>query len=301
MTTYAKSAFNSALYASFRPTYPRQLFDFVFKYHEQSKNARWDTAVDLGCGPGMATTQLTPFKRVIGVDPSANMIKQAQANPSNSIGTLEYVQSPAEDLGFLADGSVDFVMAAQAAHWFNWTKIWPEVSRVLKSGGSAAFWGYSEFRLPRYPSLTPTITSYFQGNNPAESMGPYWQQPGRSILENLLLDIPSATDVLPDQFTDFQRVFYTSPYHLHVPSPLPVILIKSVTWSDLLAYFRTASAFHTFQEQFPEDSKRPDGDLAARFLRRLIEGAAKEDGKNIEIHDEVQIEWPLALILAKRT
>jgi trans-aconitate 3-methyltransferase len=54
---------------------------------------------------------LTPFKRVIGVDPSANMVKQAQANLSPSIGTLEYIQSKSEDLSFLEDASVDFVMA----------------------------------------------------------------------------------------------------------------------------------------------------------------------------------------------
>jgi len=32
------------------------------------------------------------------------------------------------------------VVVAQACHWFNWTKIWPELARVLKKNGSAAFW-----------------------------------------------------------------------------------------------------------------------------------------------------------------
>ena len=52
MTTFSKATFDSARYASFRPTYPRQLFDAAFKYHEQTRDARWDLAVDLGCGTG---------------------------------------------------------------------------------------------------------------------------------------------------------------------------------------------------------------------------------------------------------
>jgi hypothetical protein len=60
-----------------------------------------------------------------------------------------------------------------------------------------------------HPSLTPLITQYAQGSDPANSLGPHWQQPGRSILDNHLVQVPSATDVLPDKFSDFQRVYFT--------------------------------------------------------------------------------------------
>lgn len=52
MSAFASSAFNTALYASMRPTYPCQLYEAIFDYHRQSKSARWDVAVDLGCGTG---------------------------------------------------------------------------------------------------------------------------------------------------------------------------------------------------------------------------------------------------------
>lgn len=52
MATYAKASYNAAKYAANRPTYPRQLFEFVFRYHERGTKARFDTAIDLGCGPG---------------------------------------------------------------------------------------------------------------------------------------------------------------------------------------------------------------------------------------------------------
>lgn len=29
---------------------------------------------------------------------------------------------------------------AQAAHWFNWEKFWPEVARVLRKDGTLAVW-----------------------------------------------------------------------------------------------------------------------------------------------------------------
>jgi hypothetical protein len=68
---------------------------------------------------------------------------------------------------------------------------------------------YSEFRVAGHPSLTPLITEYAQGSDPENSLGPHWQQPGRSILDNHLVHIPSAIDVLPDKFTEFERVFFT--------------------------------------------------------------------------------------------
>jgi len=33
-----------------------------------------------------------------------------------------------------------YSFVAQAAHWFDWSKMWPEVARILRKSGSAAFW-----------------------------------------------------------------------------------------------------------------------------------------------------------------
>jgi trans-aconitate 3-methyltransferase len=180
MAAFAKSGFNAATYAAFRPTYPRQLFDFVFQYHARITGARWDTAVDLGCGTGQwpvisptkfasqlealgqATVGLTPFKRVVGVDPSSRMLDRAR-DFTLSLGgdegmKYEFVQSVAEDLHSFQDGSVDMIVSgmhtmlidinsliyallpAQAGHWYDWHKVWPECARVLRKGGSAAIW-----------------------------------------------------------------------------------------------------------------------------------------------------------------
>ncbi|KAG2131462.1 hypothetical protein BD769DRAFT_1386682 [Suillus cothurnatus] len=163
MTTFGKSIFDTSIYAAFRPTCPRSLFDFIFRYHERNKGARWDRPVDLGCGMGQATVELTPFKYL--------MIEVAQDTLKKTPG--------AQSLPFLEDSSVDLVIAGA----------------VLRKDGSAAFWIYSEFRFTRYPSLTQKIKTYSQGVDPLHSVGPYWQQPGRSILENHLVKVPDGNEV----------------------------------------------------------------------------------------------------------
>lgn len=130
------------------------------------------------------------------------------------------------------------VYLAQAAHWFDWSKLWPEVARVLRKGGSAAFWAsvhfnnnsiinanfillqiYSEFRIQNHQSLTPLITQYSQPQDadPRLSLGPHWQRPGRTILENHLLDVPDANQVFPEQFSDWERIFFVGTPTLKLP------------------------------------------------------------------------------------
>ncbi|KAG1779968.1 S-adenosyl-L-methionine-dependent methyltransferase [Suillus placidus] len=302
MATFSKSSFDSAIYATFRPTYPRSLYNCIFQYHERNKGARWDRAVDLGCGTGQATVELTPFKRVTGVDPSSKMIEVAQStlkNKSTSTGQYEFVQASAESLPFL-DSSVDLVISAQACHWFDWNKIWPELARVLRKDGSAAFWGYSKFRFTRYPSLTQQIDAYVEGIDPLNSVGPYWEQPGRSILDNHLIEVPEGNEVVPGAFSDFERVFFTGDHYPSLPSPRSVIMRKKMTWDDLLSYLNTWSVLHTFRQHNPTDWETPRGDVAVRFCKDLKEGVEREDGRAVEGHDEVDIEFPLAMILVKR-
>jgi len=283
--------------------------------------------VDLGCGTGQATVEMHPFKKIIGVDPSQKMLESSRnyassflsegsksAQVHTDIGSrFEFVQSPAEDLAFLKDGSVDIVVAAQAAHWFDWNRLWPELARVLRKNATVAFWGYSDFRLTCYPSLSPIITQYMQGTDPANSLGPHWE-PGRAVLDNHLRTIPSAASVVPDAFAGEQRLYYTGSYYPELPSSLPVILRKKVTWEGFYAYLQSFSSLHTFHERYPEDLKRPDGTIAQKFMQALKtemeqldkvtsttkEGSLSSAKEESNGGGEVEIEWPLALILVKR-
>ena len=120
-------------------------------------------------------------------------------------------------------------------------------------------------------------------------------------MDNHLLAVPDPTTVLPDKFSSFERVFYAGDHYPSLPNPRPVILRKDMTWTDLMGYFRTFSSLHNFHEQYPQDLRREDGDIAVRFWRRLKEEVASVDGKEIPSDDDViTIEWPLAMILARR-
>ncbi|KAF9067592.1 S-adenosyl-L-methionine-dependent methyltransferase [Rhodocollybia butyracea] len=338
MATFAKTSFSAAVYAASRPTYPKALFQFIFDYHERGSAAlpsaakssssshilrpRWNVAVDLGCGTGQATTELHPFKRVIGVEPSKVMVEKAKSQVSTLLGDadtsqFEFVQTSAENLVFLEDESVDLVISAQAAHWFDWNKQWPEIARVLKPSGTVAFWTYSEFRLPQYPSLTPLITHYLQGKDPDTSLGLYWE-PGRTIVERHLVDVPEPKQVLEskDIMTDTDRVYLSGEYHEaspsvspspNAPTTLPVILRSQTTWNGLLGYFHTFSSLHTYLEQHPNDAVDNGGrSLPERTLSKLMEGAEEELKKmgqekvTVQGEDKLIVEWPIAMVLAKK-
>lgn len=65
---------------------------------------------------GQATRKLTPFRTVLGIDLSAKMIVQAQAQSQNDAGLpgqISFVQSGAETLPYLEDGSVGMVVSDQ--------------------------------------------------------------------------------------------------------------------------------------------------------------------------------------------
>lgn len=92
--------------------------------------APFDLALDVGCGTGQSAVVLTEIaKRVIGIDPSAEMLAHAESHPN-----VEYVQSAAEHTPF-EDGRFDLVSAAQAYHWFDHDAFLEESYRLLRAPG----------------------------------------------------------------------------------------------------------------------------------------------------------------------
>ena len=71
---------------------------------------------------------------------------------------------------------------------------------------------YSEFRLPAYPHLTAAIDHYSTSKqDPTTSVGAYWQQPGRSILRNHLVEVPEPKR---EMFEPLERVYFTGEHLL---------------------------------------------------------------------------------------
>jgi ubiquinone/menaquinone biosynthesis C-methylase UbiE len=145
-------------YATFRPSYPDELFDWLASVAPQRKLA-WDC----GAGSGQATVALAArFEHVLGTDISA-----AQLASAPTLANVEYLVTPAETT-VLPDHSADLIAVAQALHWFDLPAFYAEVQRVLKPQGVIAAWGYNRF-LIEHPELQRIIDNFY-----VDTIGPYW-------------------------------------------------------------------------------------------------------------------------------
>jgi SAM-dependent methyltransferase len=160
-------------YASFRPGYPDELFDWLAGIAPQRAMA-WDC----GAGSGQATVALAArFQHVLGTDISAAQLASAPA-----LANVEYRVTPAEASG-LPDRSTDLVTVAQALHWFDLPKFYAEVRRVLKPQGVVAAWGYNRLLIDQ-PEVQRSVDRFYD-----ETIGSYWP-PERVHVENGYHDLP---------------------------------------------------------------------------------------------------------------
>lgn len=233
-----------------------------------------------------------PFDRVIGTDPSPGMIKQAQAK--NSRLNVEFKQASAESSPFIKDGEVDCVIAAQAAHWFDYEKLWPELKRILRKGGTVAFWGYKDPALVDYPKATKILDQNTYGEDP-ETLGPYWSQPGRSYVQNKLRVIQPP----PADFQDVERIEYEPACKGPRSGEGTVFMEKSLSIKEMKDYYRTWSSFHGWQEAHPEDIARSKGGRGD-ILDRMVDEMATQDNYFENEENLVSMEWGSGLVMCRR-
>jgi len=289
------------------------IWDAAQVCHPQCKDLR-QASGDAFSLSGQVTELLPPyFSHVTGTDPSEGMIQQAkeQARNSKYQSQLDFLVCPAEEVSSKVEAKVDLVTAGQAVHWFDHTKIWKELAKILKPGGTAAFWTYSEFRVAGHPELTPLINAYAHSD---DSLGPHWQQPGRRILENHLQEVAFPTSGSGWDLATSRRIYFAGnhvpeldlPFH-HIPGEedskgivLPadrdfktdVILKKTWTWDGLQSYLRTFSSLHAYHEAHPEDRNNQGGDIVERMIQSMK--------KKVPNAERLDVEWPVTLLLIKK-
>jgi SAM-dependent methyltransferase len=206
---------HAAIYREARPTYPPQLFAWLAQ-QAPDRELAWDA----GCGNGQATAALAEhFVRVIGTDPSANQIANAQ-----SAANIEYRVEPAEQ-PTLAAGSASLVTVAQALHWLDHARFYEQVRRVLKPGGIIAVWSYAHCDVDD-AAIDRAVTRLY-----VDLTGPYWPTE-RSLVETGYRTIP------------FPFVEISAP-------PFP--MVASWTVDHLLAYLRSWSATQRYIKALGED------------------------------------------------
>lgn len=221
MTPAPTSAFKdhfSALaedYAHYRPHYPATLFAELAQVAPCHERA-WDCAT----GNGQAAAGLSPFfAEVLATDASAAQIAAAEGPPN-----VVFSIAPAENSGF-APASLDLVVVAQAAHWFDLPAFYAEVERVLRPGGILALVTYSGVRTTD-EDINRVLREFHQ-----VTMAPYWP-PERAHVENDYRDLPFPW---PD-----------------IPFP-PQTMTAEWTLDQLMGYLGTWSATARYRQERGED------------------------------------------------
>ncbi|UJR14453.1 hypothetical protein I4U23_001450 [Adineta vaga] len=214
---------HTAKYRLHRPNYPKALFEQITNYYFNGKatNEKIPLALDVGCGSGQATVDLSLFcERVIGIDVSADQI--ANAIPKDNI---EYRHHTAEDLSFLQSNSVDLITIAATLHWLDIDNFFKEVKRILKpQTGVIAIWLY-KFGMLDNPKADAVYHEFHHG-----LLLPYWSEKLR-IIEN-----------------DYESILPRFPY----PSTLCQQTIEfkmETTITQLLGFLESTSPCQSYRKQ----------------------------------------------------
>ncbi|KAJ1641647.1 trans-aconitate methyltransferase 1 [Coemansia erecta] len=289
MATYSTPSYDSSLYQSNRPAYKDSLVDSILDYHKKTPGAVTDLAVDVATGTGIFARQLQRgFKRVIATDISENMLESARKAAGNS-SSIEYIQSPAENLSFLKDKSVDVITVATGAHWIKVDQFVAEAKRVLKPSGSLFIFGYPGFaHFVDFPQCDKMLKDYGLSD---DKLGSYWDA-GRELLVNGYTKYHEA--FINDSWTDIRHVLY--PDTFEEPSkefPVvigkePVVMDFKVTWRSLLAFLKTWSTLAIYHKKYPEREN------AAQVLVREMMASAGET----DMDRPVNVEWEEVLLMA---
>ena len=118
-------------YVKYRPTYPPQILDFMRAQLGLNKDS---VIVDVGSGTGISSELfLSNGNTVYGVEPNASMREAAELE-LKKYPRFRSQNGSAEATG-LPSGIADFVIAAQAFHWFQLEQTKKEFRRLLKPKG----------------------------------------------------------------------------------------------------------------------------------------------------------------------
>ena len=223
----------AAAYARYRPRYPAELFDFLAAISNAHELA-WDCAT----GSGQAALGLAEhFERVCATDASADQIEAAAPHPQVTYRVARAAQSP------LDNQSADLVTIAQALHWLNLDRFYPEVRRVLKPDGVVAAWTYTLFHAPPEDPAADAIDAVLE-HFYHEIIGPHWPPERRHI--------EAGYQTLAFPFEELETPNFT--------------LVMEWSCDDVLGYLRTWSATKNHREATGEDPvARIEGDLAGTW------------------------------------
>lgn len=292
MSAFSDTDFDSNRYSKSRPSYPQSFYEALSRYHKGNRNI----LIDVGCGPGTATFQLQeylPFDQYVGCDMSQPMIDTANGRAqSQNLKNIHFHQGPYQDLSFLkqiGDGKCDMATCVEAVHWFDLKEFQQVVHDSLNENGTLAIWGYIDAVLVDYPEFD----QYFQDLTYGDSkMGPYWDQPGKTILRNKYEAVQIDTGLFKDVErhvltpTDIRKPgFEISKEYLPICTTMPL--------SGLKDYIRTWSGYHNWKHD-PANADKMD--LVEETLQHIIDSDNDIDSES----KLVKVAWSSFYIFARK-
>jgi SAM-dependent methyltransferase len=169
-------------YVKYRPGYPQAVLDLL---REKCGLTGASVVADVGSGTGILTEMfLKNGNPVFGVEPNPDMRAAAErllsrySNFTSISGTAE--------ASTLKNGSVNFITASQAFHWFDREKARLEFQRILKPGGWVALiWNDRSMTSPfskTYDEILKTYGTDYEDVNhrhtDAKVIGPFFGSNG---------------------------------------------------------------------------------------------------------------------------
>jgi SAM-dependent methyltransferase len=199
---------NANQYAAFRPTYPKELYDFIFSH---VKN--FGTAWDAGTGNGQVARDLSKqFEKVIATDISVKQLENAFQGDN-----IFYFQT-GETIMF-SGRRFDLICTAQAIHWFDREKFYDEVKRVAKPDAVVAVWGYGLLSVNQ--EIDFLIKDFY-----VNIIGPYWDAERKLVDEEYkTISFPFSEIEVPPFSFSFQWTLAELQGYLN-------------TWSSVIKYVK---------------------------------------------------------------
>ncbi|MGB0920707.1 MAG: class I SAM-dependent methyltransferase [Alphaproteobacteria bacterium] len=169
----------AATYQTGRPTYPKAALDWV---QNTLGIAAHHIVLEMGAGTGKFTQCLAATNaHIIAADAVPEMLGEL----TKALPQTETLACTAEDIP-LDDSSVDFVVCAQAFHWFATDKAVAEMRRILKPGGKLALIWNSRDQSCEWVEALSQIMRPYGGDAPRHDSGDWkkcFPAPGFTPLE----------------------------------------------------------------------------------------------------------------------
>lgn len=312
------SSTDAQKYTAYRATHNPRLVETVVRIHAET-GGQMARILDVGCGPATATRQVASyFKHAVGVDASPAMIEQAQQIPC-STATGEQTQfqtSNAEEFDQLFEpGSIDLIIVAAAAHWFDMPRFYAAAAKVLKPSGSIAIWASSLWWVD--PTTTPNAEAIMgKWNEFYENVMRPYEAPGNLLARGLYKDLLLPWTIGPDSVspeTAKSLASYDRDTSVRKewnadgkPDPDPMLAETKgfmkhlkLTLDQAAKYMGTASPITRWREAHKEQLESGEvEDCIDRLFRLTKEELAKDD--DWKDRDWVEVCVPSVLIVVKK-